>query len=1378
MASAASATTLSFRHIFGVNTNVNDNISFTDEDTIVYVAGHSLVLYSLVDKRQRFIHSSEITESITAYTSGSGKRLVAIAERSEHPSFHVFDLRTFRRKKTIVATEVISKEIISLQFSEDNALLLALSGHPDWTLMCWNWAKSKLIASTSVSFGSPVYKCMFSPLDASVAAVIGKECVKFFRVGEKEIRPLQENIFHNTNFTAFCWMRNPDDHLLVGTDEGKIIVFRSGEVLLHLPCSPGSEFPITSLISIAGGFIAGSAPGAFLFFRYDDSKDQAYFDTQFTLIKILTASDLSNGYIISLALDPRDEKICGLTSDGQLLSVSAIPENINAKSTNNGLNNGISNMGQNKTITNSSMNQHPSTNSSSIATLTVNNGHSHIQINNNNNNDIKYTMCSFHNPKHITGMDICIRKPLIITCSKDQTLRIWNFKNHTLELLKHYPEDMFSCALHPSGLQCAIGFTDKVRAYHILMDDLRICFEVSIKACRDCCFSSGGHVLAATNGNSILVYDFITGEKIADLRGHNSKVRSIRWLPSGFQLLSAGQDGAVYIWSLDGMKRVAEFVQKGTMYTSAVFSNNTVLVVGNDRTLRELTLPDLLPNKLSETGLVLTNIELSVTKLSLFASTFEYAKPGYVRAYPYPVTGDYDDYPCTNSQITRMRMTPDENFLIVTDEQGCIVLIELKGRQDRYQRTNPSSYIDLYESSEWSEEVMVTRVELEDLKIAVSELQTKVEELINQNDYQLKLKDMNYSEKIKETTDKFITELEASKNKLEMLQEVRFDYEIESIEKIKYMEEMHQNNIQSMETNFQAQIMEMVDKYQQLVKDRDAQIERLDEQRRMLVRSHEKYADELTIDFDSRLDDDKQARLTREVERDELEKELLESQNQLEDDIDTEIENMKKQYEEKLAVSRETTLKYKGDNGLKKKQFHLMLTQQDEQKEEMKLLQAKEKELHDAIKLLEKEVSAHKKEIKTRDISIGEKEKRIYELKKKNQELDKFKFVLDFKIRELKQQIEPRQLEIMAMREKIKNMDNELEKYHKTNSNLDVLIGDLRVKIDLLQTESKEKRMAAKQQETIIATFRRDVHGAISHIQSPELLIPVVEKIVKIYGSMDNIKPRIDPDVEGEYARHKAFLLKSVQELKREVTKASAAHLEISTQLMKKNMGLIDEINDQREQNKQTKALVQAEIGRLRHLAQSDKPPKGGMLTSAKNKKNGKGVSGGGGSIKDSSIMSLPVLYAGESSVVDGFAPKQGGFLKNDDNMANAMSDYVEPSELLEKNRRRILALRAAIAELEGRSMNMMMKGYSRETLPPMDGGMNNIKDNSANYQDKNNSKSNNAGRKSVGLSLPPVTKEDPTMGGDSIISDYQNGNDNGPNPSTVYTTNLPEEYN
>jgi hypothetical protein len=59
-------------------------------------------------------------------------------------------------------------------------------------------------------------------------------------------------------------------------------------------------------------------------------------------------------------------------------------------------------------------------------------------------------------------------------------------------------------------------------------------------------------------------------------------------------------------------------------------------------------------------------------------------------------------------------------------------------------------------------------------------------------------------------------------------------------------------------------------------------------------------------------------------------------------------------------------------------------------------------------------------EIKERDSTISEKEKRIYDLKKKNQELEKFKFVLDHKIKELKKQIEPKDDEIADMNEQIK----------------------------------------------------------------------------------------------------------------------------------------------------------------------------------------------------------------------------------------------------------------------------------------------------------------------------------------------------------------------
>merc|ERR1711991_3048 len=189
---------------------------------------------------------------------------------------------------------------------------------------------------------------------------------------------------------------------------------------------------------------------------------------------------------------------------------------------------------------------------------------------------------------------------------------------------------------------------------------------------------------------------------------------------------------------------------------------------------------------------------------------------------------------------------------------------------------------------------------------------------------------------------------------------------------------------------------------------------------------------------------DRAARLQFEDERAELLKQLEEANRQLEDDIDTEIEETRKGYDQKLTVAKESTLKYKGENGMLKKKYTVIQGELEAQKEEEIGLKEKEKEIHEQIKVLEKEISVHKKDIKGRDVTIGEKEKRIYELKKKNQELDKFKFVLDFKIRELKRQIEPRQQEIAGMKEQIRSMDEELGKYHKSNANLDSIIGALR----------------------------------------------------------------------------------------------------------------------------------------------------------------------------------------------------------------------------------------------------------------------------------------------------------------------------------------------
>ena len=109
----------------------------------------------------------------------------------------------------------------------------------------------------------------------------------------------------------------------------------------------------------------------------------------------------------------------------------------------------------------------------------------------------------------ITGLDVCLRKPIVVSCSMDKTIRIWNYEtkwdmtNRTtegwtnykcnnyfpfissLELLKEFQEEAYSIAIHPSGLFLLVGFSEKLRLMNILIDDIRPFKEIMIRGCRE-----------------------------------------------------------------------------------------------------------------------------------------------------------------------------------------------------------------------------------------------------------------------------------------------------------------------------------------------------------------------------------------------------------------------------------------------------------------------------------------------------------------------------------------------------------------------------------------------------------------------------------------------------------------------------------------------------------------------------------------------------------------------------------------------------------------------------------------------------------------------------------------------------------------------------
>ena len=225
----------------------------------------------------------------------------------------------------------------------------------------------------------------------------------------------------------------------------------------------------------------------------------------------------------------------------------------------------------------------------------------------------------------------------------------------------------------------------------------------------------------------------------------------------------------------------------------------------------------------------------------------------------------------------------------------------------------------------------------------------------------------------------------------------------------------------------------------------------------------------------------------------------------------------------------------------------------------------KEEELKTTISDLESEIQLHKKDIRERDETIGEKEKKIYELKKKNQELEKFKFVLDYKIKDLNRQIEPRENEITDMKENITEMDHELEQYHKMNAALDQMIGENREKLDTMQREIMKRRQKIRDRLSFIDSFQSELHECVQLIQEPAKLKIAVEHLYKKFVRKEIKSGELDADITSEYQRQKEYLEKSVDALKRRLTRDSALHKADNQRVMMANMGLVKEINTLRK---------------------------------------------------------------------------------------------------------------------------------------------------------------------------------------------------------------------
>ena len=204
-------------------------------------------------------------------------------------------------------------------------------------------------------------------------------------------------------------------------------------------------------------------------------------------------------------------------------------------------------------------------------------------------------------------------------------------------------------------------------------------------------------------------------------------------------------------------------------------------------------------------------------------------------------------------------------------------------------------------------------------------------------------------------------------------------------------------------------------------------------------------------------------------------------------------------------------------------------------------------------------------EIMERDTMIGDKEKKIYSLKKKTQELEKFKFVLDYKIRELKRDIAPRGMEISRLSKETREMDKQLRHYNKINANLGYIVDDLRTRQEKMQAMIKSNRAKIRSNDIMIKDFSIACYWTVQYIDDFDELKKAVNDNLYPYVKDQEMKNvEIDPDIKKEYENQKRYLENSKNSLKKRLEKEKQIHKEDNMQQMKDNIKLIAMINELR----------------------------------------------------------------------------------------------------------------------------------------------------------------------------------------------------------------------
>merc|ERR1711966_342320 len=257
---------------------------------------------------------------------------------------------------------------------------------------------------------------------------------------------------------------------------------------------------------------------------------------------------------------------------------------------------------------------------------------------------------------------------------------------------------------------------------------------------------------------------------------------------------------------------------------------------------------------------------------------------------------------------------------------------------------------------------------------ALLDFERQVEELENQIDFQLRHRDSYHKERMAELEEKYGQEIEQERTKYELLREEKNEMEMEYVENMKEVEDVHGKQTQKLEASFQHKMAIEVQRYEKLAADLERERAEWDAQHRALLEQHQKVLDCMHTQFDEQRMRNNEERQKILEETQQAFKQHTETLQQLEQDADSEIEELKQSYEKMLAQEKDEKVRLRGQAGIYRKHHEDLKRQMTKKEEELRGWVDQNKKKQEKIDALNKDKESNEKETRERDKTIGDKE--------------------------------------------------------------------------------------------------------------------------------------------------------------------------------------------------------------------------------------------------------------------------------------------------------------------------------------------------------------------------------------------------------------------